>query len=89
MAGEADSAIAFYERYVNMPFLDRLRFDNVRLARTYHRLAELHEEKGDSSKAAEYYGRFVRLWNDADPVLQARVTEAKRRLEALTRERQR
>jgi tetratricopeptide (TPR) repeat protein len=86
MAGEADSAIAFYERYVNMPSLDRLRFDNVRLARTYYRLAELHEEKGDSSTAAEYYGRFVRLWKDADPVLQARVTQAKCRLEALTRQ---
>jgi tetratricopeptide (TPR) repeat protein len=86
-AGEADSAIAAYERYIRTPMLDRLMADAVWLAHSYLRLGELYEEKGDRSRAAEYYGKLVRLLGHADPELRGRVTEAKRRLGLLSGER--
>jgi tetratricopeptide (TPR) repeat protein len=85
--GEADSAIAVYERYVRTPMLDRLMPDAIWLAHSYLRLGELYEEKGDRSRAAEYYGKLVRLLSHADPELRGRVTEAKRRLGLLSGER--
>jgi hypothetical protein len=42
-----------------------------------------YEERGDLGKATEYYTRFVTLWKDADPELQPRVAEVRRRLEGL------
>ncbi|HET7600298.1 MAG TPA: tetratricopeptide repeat protein, partial [Gemmatimonadales bacterium] len=86
-AGNADSAIAAYERYVATPMLGRLVLDAIWLPRTYLRLGELYEERGNRSRAAEYYARLVRLWKDPDPELRMKVGEAKRRLEALTGER--
>jgi tetratricopeptide (TPR) repeat protein len=86
-AGEPDSAIAAYERYLSTPFVFRMFSDAIWLARTYHRLGELYEERGKREKAAEYYAKFVRLWKDADPELKPEITEVKRRLEALTGER--
>jgi hypothetical protein len=47
------------------------------------RLAQLHDERGNTAKAAEYYARFVELWRDADPELQPRVTAAQQRLQLL------
>jgi hypothetical protein len=38
-------------------------------------------------KAADRYAEFVRLWKQADPELQAKVADAKQRLEALSGER--
>jgi hypothetical protein len=39
--------------------------------------------KGDRSKAADYYGRYIAMRRNADPELQPQVTEAKRRLASL------
>lgn len=47
------------------------------------RLGELHERQGDAARAAEYYGRFAELWNEADPELQPRVRRARERAAAL------
>jgi tetratricopeptide (TPR) repeat protein len=86
LAGEADSAIASYERYLSTPYTFRQFVDAIWLARTYVRLAELYEERHDRVKAADYYARFVRLWKNADPELQPKVLDAKRRLASLTGE---
>lgn len=48
------------------------------------RLAQIHERQGKPAEALDYYGRFVELWKDADPTLQARVQVAQRAIEALT-----
>jgi hypothetical protein len=48
------------------------------------RLAQLHEARGERARASEYYRSFIELWQDADPELQPRVREARRRLAALT-----
>lgn len=84
-AGVPDSAIAVYEHYVQTPFWGRHArgIDGTWLAFTLRRLGTLYEERGDAAKATDYYTRFVALWKDADPDLQPRVAEVRRRLDAL------
>ncbi|UCC48834.1 MAG: tetratricopeptide repeat protein, partial [Gemmatimonadota bacterium] len=84
MAGEPDSAIAVYERYVTTPFYERMISDNLWLAFTYERLGQLYEQRGETAKAIYYYGKLVDLWKDADPELQPRVEAARRAIEALS-----
>ena len=81
-ANMPDSAIAAYERYIAKPYAWRLapELDPSLLAGMHERLGELYEAKGDRSRAAPHYAQFVALWRDADPELQPRVTEARRRL---------
>ncbi|MDX1393448.1 MAG: tetratricopeptide repeat protein [Gemmatimonadota bacterium] len=85
-AGMADSAIAVYEDYVDMTWVDRVYWDATDRARYLERLGQLYDEKGDLPKAAEYYARFVELWADADPPLQPRVRAADERLQAIMQE---
>jgi eukaryotic-like serine/threonine-protein kinase len=85
--GQADSAIAFYERAVSTPAtFGRLFGDGPTLAPSLKRLGELYEAKGDRKKATEYYGRFVELWKDADRELQPGVKEIRARLARLAQE---
>jgi len=93
LAGETDSAMTVYERYVTTPRAYRvigvgrnIGSDAYFLAGIYQRLGELHEERGHRAKAIDYYGRFVDLWKDADPELQPRVAEARRRIIRLSGE---
>jgi serine/threonine-protein kinase len=82
-AGMADSAIAAFERYLETPQWSRIGMDARYTPRILRRLGELYEAKGDRAKAIEYYERFVALWRSADPELQPRVAQARRRIEAL------
>ena len=66
--------------------MGRLVSESFGLAPTYKRLGELYEAKGDRKKAADYYGRFVELWKDADPELQPGVREVRQRLARLAQE---
>ncbi|HEU5183009.1 MAG TPA: protein kinase [Gemmatimonadaceae bacterium] len=85
MAGMPDSAIAAYERYLRQPLWNRFmrNLDAFWRAHTLRRLGALYEQRGDTGKAVDYYSELVSLWKDADPDLQPRVAEARRRLEAL------
>jgi tetratricopeptide (TPR) repeat protein len=85
LAEMPDSAIATFERFLSTPFWNRyqLRGDPTTLAGTYKRLGELYEAKGDKQKAASYYTKFVELWKNADPELQSRVAEVRRKLARL------
>ena len=86
--GEADSAIAVYERYIETPWLwGRLNNDSWYLAPAYKRLGELYEAGGDREKAVEYYSEFVDLWSDADEELQPLVRDVTQRLAKLIGER--
>jgi tetratricopeptide (TPR) repeat protein len=87
LAGQADSAIAVYERYVSTPWLYRIRQDSEWLAFTYERLGDLHEQRGDTTNAIRYYAKLIDLWKDADPELQPRVEAARRAIEALSPDR--
>jgi DNA-binding SARP family transcriptional activator/tetratricopeptide (TPR) repeat protein len=84
-AGMADSAIATFERYLETPHPDRVGVDAIYVPRILRRLGALHEAKGNREKAIDYYSRFVELWKNADPELQPRVVEARRRLARLQR----
>ncbi|HWA16625.1 MAG TPA: hypothetical protein VG817_09335, partial [Gemmatimonadales bacterium] len=80
--GQADSAIAYYEQFKASPIAPPSPGLNF-VPRTYQRLGELYESKGDLSKAAENYARFIELWEKADPDLQPEVKEARARLAAI------
>ena len=86
-ASQPDSAIAQYEKYIRT--IDLYNFfeeylDPVSLPAIHERLGQLYEAKGQADKAAEHYRAFIDLWKNADPELQPRVAEARRRLAKLT-----
>ena len=85
-ANMPDSAITWYEHYLNTPATQRLGFDQdvSTLPNLLRRLGELYEEKGDRTAAARSYRRFVEMWKDADPELQPQVAEIRARLARLT-----
>jgi eukaryotic-like serine/threonine-protein kinase len=84
-AQQPDSAIAAFTRYVESPsIMGRFGEDGYFLAGSYKRLGELWEAKGDREKAARYLTKFVELWKDADPVLQPKVADARKRLAHLS-----
>jgi tetratricopeptide (TPR) repeat protein len=85
LAQQPDSAIAAFTKYVeSTSTLGRLGTDGFFLAASYKRLGELWEAKGDRVKAAHYYAKFVDLWKDADPDLQPKVAEVRKRLARLS-----
>jgi hypothetical protein len=53
---------------------------------TYLALGRTYEASGKPDSAAIAYGRFLRIWDKADPELQTRVSEAKEALARLTAE---
>ena len=87
LAQEPDSAIANYEQFLARPWLGRLFLDGIFRAYTHERLGALYEERGETDKALLYYGRFVELWQDADPELQPRVEAARRAIAVLSSDR--
>jgi tetratricopeptide (TPR) repeat protein len=86
LAEMPDSAIVMFERYLATPYWQPStpRADGLHLAGTYKRLGELYEAKGDREKAVSNYLKFVALWKDADPELQPKVAEVRRRLARLS-----
>lgn len=84
--GQVDSAAASYERLLG-GVSDRRDVEESRrdfaLPIAFRRLGEIYEAKGDRAKALEYYGKFATLWKDADPELQPKVQEVRRKLAAL------
>jgi tetratricopeptide (TPR) repeat protein len=85
-AGATDSALAIYQEYIVSSFNFRIFTDPYNLAPVLRRTGELYEARGDRTRAAATYQRFVDLWRNADPELQPQVVEVKRRLAALTAE---
>ena len=53
---------------------------------SYLVLGRAYEAAGQRDSAAVAYGRFIRLWDHADPPLQGRVEEAREALKRLTSE---
>jgi len=75
--GQPDSALAYYERYLNTAWINRLGVDHVWLGPVYKAMGGLYEQKGDRARAADYYGRLVDLWSKGDPEFQPAVAEAR------------
>jgi len=84
-AGQADSALSHWEEYATS-FQRQLFWDFPMLARSYQRLGELYEARGNRAKAIEWYGRFADLWNGADPALQPVVRDVRSRIQRLAGE---
>jgi len=80
-AGQGDSAVAYFERYLAIPAPRRI--DAAALATVEKRLGELYDSRQDRKKAIQHYGAFVEQWKDADPELQPVVATVKRRLNEL------
>ena len=87
MEGQADSAIAYYELYLETPFMFRIVWDAYNKPIAFERLGTLYEAAGDPQKAIYYYGSLVDLWEDADPELQPRVESARRAIVTLSGDR--
>jgi tetratricopeptide (TPR) repeat protein len=87
LAGNADSAIAVFSRYIEAPAEPTRVWDAdaYNLAGAHKRLGELYEAKGDAQKAASHYAAFVDLWKDADPELQPIVRRVRERLATIQR----
>ncbi len=81
LAGEADSTIVYYERYLSVPAPRRP--DWIGLAQTEKRLGELYDSRNERLKAITHYAAFVDQWKDADAELQPVVATVKRRLNEL------
>jgi tetratricopeptide (TPR) repeat protein len=85
IAGQLDSVRTTYERYLDVfESLCTMGADAMWRAPILKRLGELYEQKGDRIKAAGYYQQFVDLWQKADPDLQPKVAEVRRRLARLS-----
>jgi len=90
LAGQTDSAITVFERFVNTPDALRTGTDGQYLAVSHKRLGELYEAKNDQENALSHYLKFVDLWKNADPELQPKVAEVRARIARLKdRERRR
>jgi tetratricopeptide (TPR) repeat protein len=86
-AGQPDSAVVYYERYLAPTQNWRAYTDAAWRAWTLERLGQLYDELGELEQAAGYYAAFVELWAEADPELQPRVQAARTRMEEIVRER--
>jgi tetratricopeptide (TPR) repeat protein len=86
-AGQPDSAVVYYERYLAPTQNWRAYTDAAWRAWTLERLGQLYDELGELEQAAGYYAAFVELWAEADPELQSRVQAARARMEEIVRER--
>ena len=84
-ANNADSTIAYLERYLGTTITFRVNPDTWLLGPAHKRLGELYEARGDAKQAAKHYATFVELWKNADPDLQPKVAEARARLERVRR----
>ena len=85
-AGQADSALYYFERYVTSPSIDlTIWSESQDLALARRRLGELYEARKEYTKAHEQYAAFVHQWRDADPELQRVVRDVRARMAVLDR----
>ena len=82
----SDSAAVMFGSYLATPFFlqSELGFDPVRVPAIHERLGQIYEARGDDERAALHYRAFIEMSKNADAKLQARVADARRRLERLT-----
>ena len=83
--GKPDSAAVMFETYLSTPSWSKAsaEMDGIRLPAIRERLGQLYEGMGNAAKAVENYRAFIELWKNADPELQPRVADAKRRIARL------
>jgi tetratricopeptide (TPR) repeat protein len=82
-AGRADSAVAYYERWMNVKDWNRVDVDQETLWLVRRRLGELYEARGDRARALAYYGDLLEQWRNADTVVQPIVRDVRARMARL------
>jgi eukaryotic-like serine/threonine-protein kinase len=83
LLGQQDSAVTYYERYLDTPYLARLGTDVLWRANVLERVGALHEARGNREQALRRYAELTLLWARADAALQPRVDAVRRRIAAL------
>jgi tetratricopeptide (TPR) repeat protein len=83
-AGDADAAIATFERYIDFRHTRRLHRVPAHLGPALIALASLYEATGDTVQALAAHAHLVELWRDADDALQPHVQRATLRIAALS-----
>jgi tRNA A-37 threonylcarbamoyl transferase component Bud32/tetratricopeptide (TPR) repeat protein len=83
-AGQSDSALAAFNRYLAVPMPWRFQVDWMADAAVQKRLGELYDSRNDSTDAVKHYTAFIDLWKDADPDLQPVVATVRKRVGELT-----
>jgi tetratricopeptide (TPR) repeat protein len=83
--GNADSAIAVFNRYLDTPAPGRGFGDGIFMPGIHKRLGELYEAKGDRQQALTHYMKFADLWKNADPELQPKVAEVRAKIARLSK----
>ncbi len=79
-AGDLEKALEEYKRISSLTF-SRI-WDGDIYAKSFYMMGMIYERMGRKAKATENYGRFLELWEDADPGI-PEVNDARKRLEAL------
>lgn len=79
-----DSARVYMEQFIASFTPGRWNADAIYLPGILKRLGELYEARGEREKAYASYARFVDLWKNAEPELQPRVAEVRRRMARLS-----
>lgn len=82
-----DSAMVVYQEAARGWTLWFWVWDTGNISLAHERLGELYERLGERENAVQHYGKFVELWQDADPELQPVVREVRERIARLVRER--
>ncbi|MFW6201366.1 MAG: tetratricopeptide repeat protein [Gemmatimonadota bacterium] len=80
--GRHDDALRWY---AVIP--DTTAYNIAYLAASHLRRAEIHHDRGDLPRARSHYRHFRRLWTDADPELQDRLDDVRRREAAIANHR--
>jgi hypothetical protein len=82
-AGQPDSALYWYEKYLDTPLYGRYNFEGGSKPLMLKRMGELYESVGNVEKAAIKYREFLALWDKADARLQPKVADVRHRLSRL------
>ncbi|HKU61079.1 MAG TPA: BTAD domain-containing putative transcriptional regulator [Gemmatimonadales bacterium] len=77
-AGNRDSALAVWRRYVETPWSERWSSDGEYTGLALARIVSLSAEEGDSATARAAYGRLAALWAGADPEMRPLLRDAER-----------
>ena len=83
LKGQADSALVYYERFLDEKSSRLAFWDATFRAVALRRAGELRESKGDIAGALARYRAFVDLWRNADPALQPQVRDVEARITRL------
>jgi len=66
-AGQPDSALAVYERYLALPWEWRFETDDTEMGPALLRLSALYAQHGDSARAQGSMDKLRALWRNGDP----------------------